>query len=259
MSKWAIVFVLISLLSSFASAQTNEVPIIQPDRPSIGNPPFIVPLHKLYIETGFAYERNKNENILQETFYYNTTLLRYGLTSGAEIRLQVDYITQKTNEYSEISKITGFEPISIGSKLFISDEVGLIPKTSFSFNITLPDFGNKNFRPPNLSPSFYLLAQNNLSDIVNLCYDFGFEWDSENMKPTKFYSICLGINITDEINYFVENYGYINDLSSSLFLNTGVAYLIGKSFQLDISGALNINKNNKYFLLSSGLSFQIPN
>ena len=99
-----------------SKSQTNELPDISADRPGMSTNPFIAPSKKIQIETGFSYENDKRENLFQETTLYNSALFRYGLNKNSEIRLQTDYAKVKTDSIS----ITGFNPLTVGTKLLIS-------------------------------------------------------------------------------------------------------------------------------------------
>ncbi len=235
-------------------SQINELPDISADRPGIATSPYIATSKIIQIETGFSYENDKRENTLQETFLYNTSLLRYGLNNNSEIRLQTDYISVKTDSINN----TGFNPFTIGTKLLISEQKGILPKTSFLLNMTLPCFGDKNLRPENLTPSIYLLMHNDITKKINICYNIGIEYDGESANPSEFAAICLGYSFTEKINGFVENYNWFsNSTKPENFIDCGFAYIIGKNIQLDISGNMNIQDIENYFMINFGVSWRI--
>jgi len=250
-----IIGVFLLIISATCKSQTIELSDISADRPGMATPPAISQPKALQIETGFSYEKIKYENSFQETILYNTTLLRYGINQNSEIRLQTDYTQVKTDSLN----ITGFNPLTIGTKLFISEEKGILPKTSFLFNLTLPCFGEKNFRPENLTPSIYLLMQNNITKNLNVCYNIGIEYDGESANPTEFAAICFGYNITEKINGFIENYNWFSDFTKpENYIDLGCAYLIRKNIQLDLSGNMNLQDVEKYLMINFGVSWRIP-
>jgi len=232
------------------------MPDISADRPGMATPPSISQPREIQIETGFSYEKIRYENNFQETILYNSTLLRYGITKNSEIRIQTDFAQVKTDS----SNITGFNPLTIGTKLLLMEEKGILPQTSFLFNLTLPWIGEKQFRPGNLAPSIYLLMQNDLTKKINVCYNIGIEYDGESPVPAEFAAICFGYGITGKLNGFIENYNWFSNRSKpENFIDLGFAYLIGKNLQIDLSANISIQDIEKYIMINSGVSWRIPN
>lgn len=249
-----IISIFLGLISIISKSQTIELPYFYADRPGMATPPFIAEPKYFQIETGFSYEKNQLEKPFQENILYNSTLLRYGINKNSEIRLQTDYARVKTDSVN----IAGFNPLTIGTKLFISEANGILPKTSFLFNLTLPGFGEKNFRPKNLTPSIYLLMQNDITKKLNICYNIGIEYDGEKTDPIEFTAICLGYSFTDKLNGFIENYNWFsNKTKPENFIDFGFAYLLGKNIQLDLSGNTNVKDIRNYFMINFGFSWRI--
>jgi len=191
----------------------------------------------------------------RKNFLYNSTLLRYGINKNSEIRFQTDYAQFKAGNY----KISGFNPLTVGTKLLISEKKGILPQTSFLFNLTLPYFGNKNLRPTNPAPLIYLLLQNDFTQKINVCYNLGLEYDGESSIPNEFTAICFGYNSTDRLSWFIENYNYFSDkIKPEYFIDFGIAYLFGKNIQIDLSGNNNLQNFEKYFMVGFGFSWRIP-
>jgi hypothetical protein len=239
-------------ISSYS--QTNEWPDISADRPGMATPPSMMTARSFQIESGYSYEKDNRENSLQETFLYNTTLLRYGLNKDAEIRLQADYAKVKTDRTTH----TGFNPLTIGTKIRFAKGEKIIPETSFLFNLTLPWVGKKEFRPENPAPSFYILCQNDLSEKLNVCYNFGLEYDGSDSKPVDFCALCIDYYMTDKFSAFLENYNWFSKgTKPENFVDCGFAFLISKNLQLDLSGNLNLRDLAKYYMINFGVSWWI--
>jgi hypothetical protein len=187
-------FVLLLFASFAAKTQPSQLPDISADRPGMATPPSIIEPKCFQVETGFSFEKNKLEIPFQENILYNSTLLRYGINKNSEIRLQTDYARYKTDSVD----ITGFIPLTIGTQLIVSEEKGIIPKISILLNFTLPFFGEKNFRPKKLSPSIYLLLQNDILDKLNVCYNIGIEYDGETTPQQNLlrYVLVIALQIS---------------------------------------------------------------
>jgi len=252
MNKIIFVFFLF-LISINCKSQTVEIPDIIPDRPGMTTGPFIVLPKKFQIETGFLYEKNMEDNTLGETILYNSTLLRFGINKNAEIRLQTDFAKVKTDSLN----ITGFNPLTIGTKILISESKGAIPQTSFLFNLTLPWVGRKEFRPANPAPSLFLLFENDIKK-WNICYNFGLQFDGESPAPSEFAGLCIAYNFTDKLSFFIENYNWFcGKTKPENYMDIGCAYIIAKNIQLDLSGNMNLQDIKHYYMVSFGVSWRI--
>jgi len=222
----------------------------------MSTPPSVLQPKFFQIESGYSFEKIMDENIFQENILYNSTLLRYGINKKLEIRLQADYAQMKTDSLN----IKGFNPLIVGTKILISESKGILPETSFLFNLTLPYFGDRNFRPKNLAPSYYFLMQNDITKKLNVCYNIGLEYDGESRIPAEFAAICFGYNITEKISISAENYNWFsNSAKPENFVDIGIAYIIKKNLQLDISGNMNLRSIEKYYMISFGVSWRIKN
>lgn len=253
-SKKIISCTFLLIISVVGKPQTSELTDISADRPGMATPPSIAIPTYFQVETGFSYEKNQLEKPFQKNIYYNSLLIRYGINTNSEIRLQTDYANLRTDNES----ITGFDPLTIGTKIYLSEAKGILPKTSLLLNLTLPCFGVKSVRPENLSPSIYLLMQNDITERLNVCYNFGIEYDGESATPTEFAAICLGYSITDNLSVFAENYDWFSKgTKPEYFLDLGIAYLIGKNIQLDLSGNMNLQNIENYFMINAGVSWRI--
>ena len=249
-----IVSIFLLIISVVCRSQTVEENDFSADRPGMATPPSIVQAKLFQIETGFSFEKITGENIFQETTLYNTSLLRYGINKNSEIRVQTDYARVKT----DLSKITGFDPLSIGTKLLITEGKGALPQTSFLFNLTLPYIGNRNFRPDNIVPSAYLLFQNDITEKLNVCYNAGLEYDGETAIPSTFAAVCFGYGFTDKLGGFIENYDWFSNAASSQnYIDLGFTYMAGKNFQVDVSGNMSLRDLKNYFMINFGVSWRI--
>ncbi len=249
-----IVTLLFFISSVIVEAQTADIPYLTADRPGMATTADIVLPLKFQIETGCSFEKMSSGNTYQENILYNTSLLRFGINENAEIRLQTDFAQVKT----ESSSLIGFNPLTIGTKLKLTEGNSWLPKTSLLLNLTLPWVGKKDFRPDKLSPSFYLLMQNNITDKLNICYNVGVQDDAENSTPQEFVALCFGYSFTDRLSAFIESYNWFeaNTPPANSF-DLGCACLIGKNIQIDVSGNMNVQGFRNYFMVNCGLAWRI--
>jgi hypothetical protein len=252
--KKFLLFLFLLLLSCTGLAQTDEIPDITADRPGMATPANIMLPLKLQIESGSSYERSNAKDNFFENIYFNSTLLRFGINRNAEIRLQTDLLRAR----SDNKKDFGLNPLTLGTKVLLFKGRGVLPMTSVMMNVTLPWIGDKAFRPAHLSPSVYLLMQNDITDKLNVCYNFGAMYDEQQETANVFFALCLSYGITERFSAFVENYNWFaSGAPPSNNIDLGFALVLHKNVQLDLSGNLNLQDLNNYFMINFGVAWRI--
>jgi Putative MetA-pathway of phenol degradation len=230
---------------------------IVPDRPGQTNPPNVVESGTVQLETGFSRETDKAAGIQTINYLYNTSLVRVGLMTNCELRVVVEYAGTRTDSSAQSSALQGFNPVSVGTKIAICPEKGMIPQTAMNVALTLPYVGRKEFRPSFLAPSFFLLMQNNLSEKLSLGYNLGLQWDGEQPNATAVYSISPSLTIAEGLSVFAEFYGFSTEnLIPDYRADMGFAYLVNDNVQIDISGGVGLNTVAPDSFVAFGLAWR---
>lgn len=252
--------------------------IIATDRPDQTESPYLVPKGLFQIETGSWYEKGKelDDDLGYEVKYlnqiYSTNLLKYGISDHFEARLIAEYIGEKVwkrQNDSLISDTKGSNGVAIGAKIFVCEENGWIPKTSFIGHIGLPYFGRKEFRPNYLTSRFRFTMQHTLSDVFTFSYNLGTEYGGKKENTAFIYTTTLGANLFTNCSMYVELYGFVNEKSNSndIFsgkfkhdhrFDGGFAYVLQRNLQIDISAGVGLSKTSPTYFLSCGLSYRLP-
>jgi hypothetical protein len=252
--KKSLLFLFLLLLSCIGLAQTDEIPDITADRPGMATPANIMLPLKLQIESGSSYERSNAKDNFFENIYFNSTLLRFGINRNAEIRLQTDLLRARNYGQQDF----GLNPLTLGTKVLIFKGRSILPMTSMLMNVTLPWIGNKSFGPAHLSPSVYLLMQNDVTDKLNVCYNFGAMYDEQQERANEFFALCLSYGITDRFSAFLENYNWFaSGAPPSNNIDLGFTWVVQKNVQLDLSGNLSLQDLNNYFMINFGVAWRI--
>lgn len=227
------------------------------DRPGMGTPPDILATRSLQIEDGFQYVNTTDGIIRYENYLFSSLLVRYGVSKRFEMRIQTDYAENKEISTST-SAISGLNPVTIGSKIKLVQQRKFLPNISLLLNVTLPYVGRREFRPDNLAPSFFLLMSNDITQKLNVCYNYGIIWDGSSSSPTHFYALCLGANLDSRWSTFIEGYGFSNKSTTPVYyIDAGFAYLITGHLQIDLSAAGYLNSFADYYLLNTGIAWKI--
>lgn len=247
-------------MNLFAGAQTTSELIT--DRPDQTESSSAVPLKSLQIETGFLLENKSIELLHHKSFAFNSTLLRYGLFQNFELRLGLEFLGDhyKMKHQDSVSKISGFSPLYTGFKVKIIDEDGLKPEIAILGGLTLPFTAKKGYKPSHVSADMRLSFSHTLSDRFSLGYNLGAEWDGESAGPLYFYSLALGIGLTNNLSMFAESFGLLNPNGEpENMLDTGFTYLVFNNLQLDLSAGIGLNDQAIDNFISFGLTLRIPN
>ena len=223
---------------------------IQLDRPDQTECPFITPKKYIQIENGFTFETFDQS---QMSFYYPSTLWKYGVNEKFELRLITELVSEKTN----VNTNTGFLPITIGFKTSLFEERGILPKTSFIGHITTSKIGGKEFQTKYITPSFRFTMQHTLTKKISLAYNLGAEWNGENAEHSYIYTLTTGFSLTDKIGCYTELYGFIPaEKKTEHRFDCGLTYLINNDFMADISGGFGLTENAPKNYISLGLSYR---
>ena len=249
-------FLLLGLSFSLFSQDTLKMPDIVTDRPTQSESPVIVPAGFFQIETGFIHEFVTSD--ITNTFY-NTTLLRYGLVRGWEIRLGMDYLKSVEQWNDDTQFITrGFTPVFISSKLHIAREQGIWPEVAFCAGVGVSKTGAGAFMTSYLAPSLKIIASHTIGRNFSLGYNIISAWDGETAQPTGIYTVSLGMSVSEGIGVFIENYAYFKKGLFDFRSDAGITWLIKKNLQVDLSGGLGLNSKAPNGFISCGISWRVP-
>lgn len=254
-----ILLVAFTLLTFNTYAQESTAELIT-DRPDQTESSEVVPLKSLQIETGFLLENNHEGSTKIKSFAYNTTLLRYGLLSNMELRFGLDYQCDKTSveNSGSTSVISGFSPMYAGFKIKVAEEKGIWPSVALLGALNLPFSAGQDYKPSYTAADMRFSFANTLTDKLSVGYNIGVEWDGDTAIPAYFYSLSLGIGLTNNLGMYIESYGLIlGEGEADHLLDAGFTYLILPNLQFDVSGGIGIyNGVDNY--VSLGLTYRLP-
>lgn len=254
-----IIPILLILVSFYARAQHN-VPDLVTDRPDQTESSVVVPFRFLQIETGFLLENDKENNMRYQSYAYNSTLLRYGLMRNMELRLGLEYLADRMKATSAdyTNTASGFGPLYTGFKIKIADEQAWKPEIAFLGAVILPFTANDSYKPAHSATSMLFAFSHTLSDRLSLGYNLGTSWDGETAIPDYFYSVSLGIGLTEKLGAYIESYGAFPEEGKPEHLaDAGFTYLVSPNFQLDLSGGIGLYNATDNFI-SCGFTYRIP-
>src|ERR1700750_772809 len=100
-----------------AQSQSADDDLINADRPGIADGSTVVGAKTFQLESGIQQEYRRSGNVREHTFFA-PTLLRFGINSKSEVRIEGNTFTRVSTIISAnpINQVSGFAPVSLGFK-----------------------------------------------------------------------------------------------------------------------------------------------
>jgi hypothetical protein len=253
MNRLIVVLLFLSVVGSAKGQNEADFPF-SADRPGMAWSADLLSPRKFQFESGFSFERSGRGDNRQDYILFNTSMLRYGVSRHAEIRIIGDVAQQSTPG----NTITGLNPLVLGTKIMVFKGRGLLPKTSVLMHMKIPYTGKKEFRPQRYLPSIYLAFQNKITDRMGLCYNVGVDYNDETDGASEFFGLCFGFNLTERLYSFIETYNYFEmGVAPVNSVDVGFAYQVSDNIQIDLSGNMNLQNFKQYFAINCGVAWRI--
>ena len=239
------------LADTFAQQPAEE---ISTDRPDQTESAVAVPTRSLQIETGFLYERFKENNFKTEQISLAGTLFRYGLFENFELRFGTGYLISKADK-----TISGLGDFLLGGKInFLKEEsdpvdFGMLIQTS------LP-IGDKAINPIKFEPELIAALSKSISEKFSISANFGGYYDYLIEEIIYIYTLSLSFSFTNKFSSFIEAYGNLAPSFSPMHnRDAGLTYLLDDNFQVDLSGGIRLLGYDSYWFFGTGVSVRINN
>lgn len=242
---------IIFILIFFTSIVTFSQEIIT-DRPDQTESTVTVGKQNFQIESGIIFQNTKDNSV--NSFFGPSTLLRYGISDGVELRFVSQYESTEIGLNGANIDYSGFNDLELGVKIQVLKKENSNTEIAFLSHIIIPT-GKENLTTNNLGVVNKLAVSHVLIENVSVGYNIGY--DNIEKKSSITYSVALGIRLSNTVGFYIEPYGAWGE--SNTFesnLDTGFTYLVNNNFQLDVSYGVGLNNDMKY--LSAGFSWIIP-
>lgn len=252
---------LLFMLPSLAIAVDDA---IVTDRPDFVESSKVVGRGRFQVETSIAGYRNKAGGV-KDKAYATPTLLRYGSGDDWEVRLETAGRLRATStdtasgaRYTE----SGYGDVSLGVKWHAADEQGARPSVGVLAHVDL-DSGSAPFRAHGKGGSLHVAAEWELANDFSLGVMPGVAWrvnaDGDHYTGGVF-GIVVGKGWTADLRGFVEysaeQIAHARDGGTVSSVNTGVAYLLTDTVQLDTALSRGLNRRTPDWSWTVGLSMK---
>jgi len=248
-----------------ATLSAQDVRELATDRPGLGSDaPITVPKGFLQLEAGFQMDKERyrlGTIEVEETLWsYPATLLRYGILDNWEFRLSFDALFLNRNrEGIRLSQQgRGISPLTLGSKVMLTEEEGWVPYMALQFGLTIASTGSEVFRPTYTQPVITWLMTKSVTDNFGVTVNLGAAWEDTSPAATYNYALSMDISLQEKLGAFLEFYGGLPELGANTHaVNYGLTYLILDDLQLDISSGVGLVDEATDYFIGLGVSGRI--
>ena len=251
MNNKYICIILFAFLPLSAFAQSEEVGFTA-DRPGATTGPDVLPKGRVQWETGIGYERSKLDGPTTKTWTLNTSLLRWGFSDYAELRLQGDWLYGSC----EGEHNNGLSNVAIGTKVKLLDGNNALPAISLLGNVYVPGGSNSAYLPEDWGGQIGLLFQNELTSQLSLGYEGDLIWN-DTSRPAVFFGACLGYALNDRLQLMAEEYNSNTSDGTESWVELGAAWQLSDRLQIDIATDISLNFPKRFSNISLGVAWQI--
>ena len=191
------------------------------------------------------------------TITHPAALLKYGLSSRVELRLEIEPQTQYLHMIPATKKRRVLPPVNIGTKLRLWEETGLLPKTSVIMHAGIPFLASPKMTGEPLPFDIRLTMQHTLSEKMSLGYNLGMETGGGD--ETHFiYTLAPGIEFGNRWYAYAELFGSIFSGYAEHYADAGLAFYVSDNSKVDISAGTALGDYALKNYVSIGFSFRLP-
>lgn len=221
------------------------------DRPDQTESSVTVGKNNFQIESGVLYQKSENSN----SFIGSSTLLRYGITNGIELRFVSQYESTKIGLDGGDIKYSGFNDLELGVKIQLLKKEDVNTQMAFLSHVIIST-ANENLTANQVGVVSKLSISHAITDKIGLGYNIGYDYVRQQSSLT--YSLALGFQLSNSIGFYIEPYGKRGESNNyEINFDVGFSYLVNDNFQLDASYGVGLNNDMQY--LSTGFSWRIQN
>lgn len=261
------IFSLLIAVAGGAPAQTDPGELIT-DRPDQTESAETVAPGFVQIELGATFRREDEAGVRVEILSVPETLARIGIAQRFELRVGWDGFLAGDVEGGGFDfDDEGAGDASLGFKLKLRDGAGGGPAVALLAETSVP-VGDDAFTSDEFDPSLRLSVAHDLSERLSLGWNVGMSLATEDdalggetTLATAFYTVALGIGISDRTGAFIEVFGDIPTSASGGPANSfdgGFTWLLKPNLQLDAAAGFGLSDAADDFFAGIGLTVRLP-
>lgn len=249
------------LLATVSTTPADDDAAFSADRPGFTEPPDVLRRGVIQLEGGEVFGVESRPAAVEYNFVEGSPLLRLGVGRRTELRFTGEGFRFWKNEYVEgVERARGMSDFSIGAKLKLREEDGLLPAIAILPALSLP-IGHHQFSSSTLDPAIKLAWAKTLVHGFSTGGNFNLSWvtDQDRRLLQRAYSLSLGHNLPGRLGGYWEVYRISpTEAGSTWMFNTGVTRSMGHNAQVDIEVGRTLKPSAPCWFVAAGFAVRLP-
>ena len=217
--------------------------LINPDRPGIADGSRVIGPGQAQLEIGLQEEHRESGTGNRTTTSYVPTLIRFGVSERFELRVETNSVTwtQSTTNGAADPRTIGYSPVSLGFKYALYDSHSDNRRSLGAIVRVFPPSGSAGFGNDRYTADARLAADWDFAPHLSLNPNVGiarYEDGQARSLTAGVGALTLNYVPTERLNPFVDMGAQTPEEvggTTSVILDAGLAYVIGRDIQLDVS------------------------
>ena len=225
---------------------SDDEDLINPDRPGIADGSMVIGAKRFQIESGIQAEYRRQNGTSEYTLFF-PTLLRIGISGRWEARIEGNTFTWKRDFDDTTNQVSGLAPLSLGFKYHFTDSEGARHPSMGAIVRVFPASGTSDFRTDHFTGDLRLVADWDFAPKLSLNPNVGvgvYEDGPGEVYVAGLFALTLNYLPSKNLNLFID-FGLQapeeKNGDTSLIVDAGVAYIVGRNVQLDVSVGTGVN------------------
>lgn len=215
----------------------------------------VVGTNILQIQSGLDFAQTDRPQRKDETTLLNN-VIRFGLNETTELSAVLNYQRDKQTKPTHQTQ-NGLSDVQLGFRVNLIDQAqGWLPALGVQTRFRLKSV-SADYKPDHVAPLFLIATSHTLSEKLSWGHNLGALYDGTSPAPTYLLVSNLSYSLSDRWSAFIEPYAKMNLGKVSLYADTGLAYLLNKDLQLDLSIGHGDNRDIKETFVSLGVSWRM--
>lgn len=220
------------------------------DRPDQTESSSTVPKNSLQLESGAQISFQDKKTYTNRKIILPTTLFRYGITKGIELRLVNQYEANKEGSFY----YEGISDIEIGTKIILLKKENVNTEVAFLSHLILP-IGSMDISSNSFGTINKLCISHQITKESSFGYNLGYNYLGKGIGDLS-YTFSYGISVNKSFGIYIEPYGSILEMKDLIInMDAGLTYSPNPNIQLDYSFGAGINNHMNYIALGCSWLF----
>ncbi len=230
------------------------------DRPGFSEPADAVPRGVIQIESGVTFSVDTRPATVEYNLIEGSPLLRFGIGGRTELRFSGDgFRFSKDESPAGVERAHGISDCSIGAKIKVLKENGLLPAIAIQPELSLP-IGHDQFSSSTLDPAIKLAWAKTLTHGFSAGGLLAFSWitGQERRVLQQGYSLSVAHSLPGGLGGYWEVYRISPTGAGSIWMfNTGITRMLRRNTQVDIEVGRTLKPTSPCWFVAGGVAVRL--